>query len=573
MHLIPTPQKILQSNEPVTKRCVHLACVIDDCRLLKAAQKLPISENGIPLYISCKNTCAEGYRLHVSNEKITIEGDGVNGAFYGIQTLRQIFENKDIFCLEIEDKPKNEFRILYYDITRGKVPTIESMKQLIDDISYFKLNGLQFYVEHAFPFKEMYGTIDERNYLTPDEIVDLDNYCYEHFIDFVPSLATCGHMYRMLELPQNAHLREIADYKPQYMEWYEQMLHHTINPSLPESFEFVKSLIDQYIPLFSSEYVNICGDEPFDLKIGQNKAAGTDVDQLYFDFMKKVIDYVKSKGKKVMMWADQVFLDNADRAQQISDDVIMLCWGYAAQPPETRVQRLEGRKNKKLVCPSNSSYFRLCENAAVARQNICNMALLGEKYSADGMANTNWGDYGHPCSLELSMFGIVLGAQKSWDFGACADESFNAALDTLLYKDPRGTEYLFKVNALHEKAQFFKFARFWSDLTHDSKIPHTVYPEKDTLAAVSREAKALYCELDAQKWELDNYRQEMLLAVEGTALIAELFAKFMGAQVNRWTNAQSWLKKYRESWLRSNKESELCRIEELFLDMENMPVK
>ena len=571
MYLVPTPQKVEKKSEVLRKRAVKLTSEIADLRILKAMEKLPCDDGGIPLYITYSDTREEGYRICVSNEKITVDGDGINGAFYGIQTLRQIFENKEIFCVEIEDKPKNEFRILYHDVTRGRVPTVDSMKKLIDDLAYYKLNQLQFYMEHAYPFREMHGTLSESNCLLPEEIKELDAYCHENFIDFVPSLATCGHMYDILSLPQNAHLREVVDYKPKYTFWYERMIHHTINPSHPDSFDFVKSLIDQYIENFTSEYVNICGDEPFDLARGMRKAAGVDVDELYFEFMIKVINYIKSKGKKVMMWADQVFLDNMERTRKLPEDIIMLCWGYDSVPPEERVSKLEGTKFKKLVCPSSSSFYRLVENKRISEKNIQTMAQYGAKYNADGMMNTNWGDYGHPCSVELSMFGIVLGAQKSWDFEAPVDEELYRAMNLLLYKNDLGIEYLTRCNLMHEKAVFVKFVRYYSNLTHEYEVPWSKYPSEENLREAAAEAKKIVVELSQQKWEEDEFRLEMIVAAEGTAVIAELMLKHMGIEIKRWTDTEKWLEKYRTQWLKRNKESELFRIEELFRHMEEMP--
>ncbi len=40
----------------------------------------------------------------------------------------------------------------------------------------------------------------------------------------------------------------------------------------------------------------------------------------------------------------------------------------------------------------------------------------GYKHGATGMINTNWGDYGHLCSIELSMHGFVLGAAKKLEY-------------------------------------------------------------------------------------------------------------------------------------------------------------
>ena len=481
------------------------------------------------------------------------------------------FENKEIFCVEIEDKPKNEFRILYHDVTRGRVPTVDSMKKLIDDLAYYKLNFLQFYMEHAYPFKEMYGTLDKSNCLLPEEIRELDEYCRENFIDFVPSLATCGHMYDILNVPQNTYLREVDNYEPKYTFWYERMLHHTINPTHPESLDFVKSLIDQYIENFASEYVNICGDEPFDLARGPRKQTGVDVDGIYFDFMKKVIDHIKSRGKKVMMWADQVFLDNPERTAQLPEDIIMLCWGYDSVPPEDRVRKLDGTNFKKLVSPSTCNFYRLIENPRISEKNIQTMAQYGLKYGAGGMMNTNWGDYGHACSLELSMFGIVVGAQKSWNFENAVDDELKKAINLLVYKNDKGCEYLFRASAVHERANYCLFVRYYSNLLHKWEIPWTKYPEEEKLREAPTEAKALVEELSSQKWERDEFRLELISAVEGSAVIAELFAEHMGIELERWTNTEKWLKNYRTLWLKRNKESELFRIEELFRHMEEMP--
>ena len=70
--------------------------------------------------------------------------------------------------------------------------------------------------------------------------------------------------------------------------------------------------------------------------------------------------------------------------------------------------------------------------------------------------------------------------------------------------------------------------------------------------------------LEREKWDSDEYRQEMLLAAEGICVMAELYAKLEGIAVTRMTNTEEWLKKYRTKWMQKNKESELCNIEELF---------
>ena len=103
----------------------------------------------------------EGYTLTISPDEIKIEGKGVAGAFYGIQTLKQIFEETSVPCLEIEDEPDRIHRGFYHDITRGKVPTVETLKSLIDEMAYYKMNELQLYIEHTFPFKEFGDDVEK----------------------------------------------------------------------------------------------------------------------------------------------------------------------------------------------------------------------------------------------------------------------------------------------------------------------------------------------------------------------------------------------------------------------------
>ena len=270
-------------------------------RIERALKEIPCEKNGIPATIVIGSGAGESYHLKINEQGIEIAADSEAGAFYAIQTLKQIFANGQIPYLEIHDEPDFEYRGFYHDITRGKIPTVETMKQLIDQMAYYKLNSLQLYVEHVYEFEECKDLNETCGFYTKAEMQELDEYCKERFIDFIPSLSTFGHLCEMLELDQYKHLRAIKDFVPCENRWHERMAHHTLDPLLSESEEIVKSLIDQYAPAFTSETFNICCDETFDLTLLESDIdAGT----LYVDFSKKIIDYVKSKGKKVMMWGD-----------------------------------------------------------------------------------------------------------------------------------------------------------------------------------------------------------------------------------------------------------------------------
>ena len=93
------------------------------------------------------------------------------------------------------------------------------------------------------------------------------------------------------------------------------------------------------------------------------------------------------------------------------------------------------------------------------------------------MLNTNWGDYGNPCSLELSMFGIFAGAQMSWDFENLLDDEFKKAINKLLYNNDYGFEYVYKTDRIHAKANYWQLVRYYSNcIFPDREIRWTKYP-------------------------------------------------------------------------------------------------
>ena len=121
------------------------------------------------------------------------------------------------------------------------MPTLETLKWLVDQMAYCKLNSLQLYVEHTYEFKEYAEVTARTGCPTAAEIRELDAYCKENFIDFISSLATFGHLYELLELPQYKHLTEIENHVVDQIFWKDRMEHHTIDPTNPESFPLSKA--------------------------------------------------------------------------------------------------------------------------------------------------------------------------------------------------------------------------------------------------------------------------------------------------------------------------------------------
>ena len=530
-----------------------------DSRLLSALKKLPYDKAGAKLDICIAGHTGEGYELSINENDIRIQADGPAGAFYAVQTLRQIFKSSEIPCLYIKDFPDFEYRGFYHDVTRGKIPTVETIKKLIDQMAYYKLNSLQLYVEHTFEFEEYKDLNASTGCMTKEDLLEIGAYCRENFIDFIPSLSTFGHLYELLEQPQYKHLRVLKNYETEPNFWHNRMAHHTLDPENPQSIALVESLIDQYIPCFDSEWFNICCDETFDLH--SYDTMGVDSGKLYVEFVKKMIAHVQEHGKKVMMWAD-ILLKYPHTIDQIPNDTCFLNWCYQANPTEENIIRLAQKGKAQIVCPGTTTWSRLCEYVDVEEQNICRMAEYGYQHGALGVLNTNWGDWGNPCSLELAMYGLVLGAEKSWSVNTSADNEFYNRVNALLYENENGILHLKEVSRLHTLVNWNDFCRayFYHRYGHESDKKEF----QPDLTAVQKAYAELSQTLSGEQWVNDEYRQEMLLAAEGICVIAELWTKLLGNPVSRLTDTRKWLQKYSEKWLQKNQPNELYRIREMF---------
>ena len=557
--LIPAVKELSINTGSLKTKALLSGTTTASARLNKALTKLPMAADGAPLTITYENTEGEGYSLVIATDTITISAESEQAAFWAIQTLRQIFEQETVPCLTIQDKPDFKYRGFYHDMTRGKVATVETVKNLIDTMAYYKMNALQLYVEHVYEFVECRDINPLTSYLTGAELDELRAYCEENFIVFEPSLATFGHMYDILDQEKYHHLRVLKDYENNVCRWRDRMAHHTIDPKLPESIELVKSLINQYDEHFDCKYFNICCDETFDLRSSYPKE---EEGNLYIEFVKNIIAHVKSRDKSVMMWAD-ILLQHPEHITELPEDTIFLNWAYGPNPSEQNVAAFQKLNRTQIVCPGTTSWSRFCECVDREESNITKMADYGYKYGALGVLNTNWGDYGNPASIEMALYGLVLGAAKSWAITTQPGEAFYRDVNALLYQNENAMNYLIAISSAQNKIN-------WNDTVYSAykhRDGREINPmiDVDRLAFIQETYRTLMPKIAAENWTNEDFKDEMLLALEGICVLAELAAKLSGVETERVTNTAEFLARYRAKWLVKNKESELSRIEDIFM--------
>ncbi len=513
----------------------------------------------------------EEYALTVCEDGIKITSQGAAGAFYGIQTLRQLIAENGaaIPCCEIADSPDFAYRGFYHDITRGRVPTLEKLKEIADTLSYFKINSLQLYVEDAFLFGEFDGILTEDDALTPAEMTELDEYCRERFIDLVPSLSTFGHLFTLLQSDKYNRISELGEHKMTMNYWMEKQWHHTVDVYDPETIKVIGSMIEQYVPLFRSKYFNICCDETMDLCSGKN--AGRDKGEAYFHHLNKLIDIVKAHGKTVMMWGDECMARPELMKERVPSDTLMLNWCYRKEVNEWIPKFFYEKGFTQIVCPGTSSWDNFIENADVSTGNISSFASHAKKYGALGILNTNWGDFGHVCSFGCNLYGMAYGAQKGWNTDAPTGDGYDGALDFLLYGTPGfGMAKTVKaLGAASESCNWSRFVMWHSDNCLNDK--NTVLTYGEGLGAADAVANIDICRRELEKLsavrERSRSAEEIALAAEALILMNRevLYVNGEegytdGAALQR--DFDEWVVRYSASWLKDNKRSGLPRLRE-----------
>lgn len=374
----------------------------------------------------------QGYRLTIGPEGAQVDFSDEVGAYYARLTFRQLaaFYGPALPALTIDDAPDFARRGVMLDCSRDRVPHMKTLYALIDMLAAWKINEFQLYIEHTFAFDGHHDVWQHASPFTPAEIDALADYCRQRHIDLVPCQASLGHMERWLEHPRYAHLAEAPH---GFIAPWETLGYRrppsTLCPGDPQSFALVAELFDQLLPHYHSNYVNICGDEPFELGMGRSKA---DVEerggQVYFEYLMKVQKHVAAKGRRVQFWAD-IITKYPELIPDLSGDMIPLVWGYESyEPAERQCEMVSETGQDFYVCPGTSSWNSLVGRTDNTIANHANAAALGLKYNALGYLNTDWGDNGHMQPLPSSYLGFIVGAGMGW----CVETNCEADLPTLL---------------------------------------------------------------------------------------------------------------------------------------------
>ena len=387
---------------------------------------------GIALRITLRDLGPEGYELHINPSGVTLSAATEAGLFYGIQTLKQILRTHGghLPALTIRDHPVLVQRGLMLDVSRGKVPTLETLFELVDGLAHYKYNELQLYIEHTFDFPSHPDIGAGTGPLTADDILALDAYCRARHVELVPNLQSFGHQRYMLSMPRYSHLDEVG------WRW-------SLTPAREETYELLDELYADFLPNFESGWLNVDCDETWDLGAGQSKPIVEQIGKgrLYVQHILRLRELAAKYGRKIMLWAD-VLHHYPELVSELPDDVLLLDWQYEAADTYPTTSALGESGRQFWVCPGTSSWNTFFPRLDNALGNIRNFVRDGLRAGASGMLLTDWGDYGHYQALSLSWYPYLFGAATAWTGAQTTPEEFDRAFAPLFLGQPAGSAAL-----------------------------------------------------------------------------------------------------------------------------------
>jgi len=449
--LLPAPRQIELKEglfSPPKNGTIALSPRVDDAllRIAQSAQKhlqgqggtwelravAPAALDAYPAAISiAPELCPqnEGYTLKIAPDRLSITAHDVRGVFYAIQTIKQLARQSrgGLPCVEIADWPDIPNRGVMLDISRNKVPKMETLFQLVDFFAEMKFNQIQLYMEHTFAYRGHETAWQEFSPMTPEQVLALDAYCRERFIELAPNQNSFAHLEWWLKHDRYKGLAE------------NPAAPFTLNPVDPQAIEFLGGLYDDLLPNFTSANFNVGCDET-DLGNGKSKeaCAKQGVARVYFDFLMKVHELVKQRGHTMQFWADIIF-NHPELIPELPKDVTAMLWGYEADHPyANQTQRMKEVGVPFYVCPGTSSWNCLLGRTDNMIGNMRNAAENGTKNGARGLLVTDWGDGGHWQYLPISFAGYAYAAALSWSFDANRNLDLARALDAHVFQDEAG---------------------------------------------------------------------------------------------------------------------------------------
>lgn len=316
---------------------------------------------------------AEGYRLFINQHKIEITAHDEAGVLHAIQTIRQLrTPDGKLQSCTITDYPRFAYRGMHLDVSRHFFP-VSFVKHFIDILAQYKYNTFHWHltddqgwrieikkypalqsvaawrdetlIGHKKELPHRFDGVKYGGYYTQEEIKDVIAYATARHINIIPEIEMPGHA-----------LAALAAYPalgctggPYKTATFWGVFDDVFCAGKDSTFYFLQDVLDEVIALFPSPYIHIGGDECpktrwnachlCHQRMQQENLKDADALQSYF--IKRINNYVRSKGRKIIGW-DEIMEGG------LAPDATVMSW---------RPESGKAAASQMIMTPEDELYF------------------------------------------------------------------------------------------------------------------------------------------------------------------------------------------------------------------------
>lgn len=415
--------------------------------------------NALPLAVETSLDSAPpgSFELEATPEGARIRTADLAGWAYAVFSFEALVEARwEGPAFRITDRPLFATRGIMLDISRTRVPRLQSLLDRIAVFARLRVNQLQLYTEHTFAFSAHSEVWANASPLTPEDLLQVRHRCEAFGIELVPNLNSFGHMERWLKHPR---YRRLAEH-PGPVTSPGGTPHPNGTTLKPESAsaDFMEDLYREFLPSFTSPFFHIGCDETWELGQGWSapQVREEGLAAVYSKHLERLFRKVRAFNRTPMFWAD-IILNHPGAEQSVSRDSIPVLWGYEADHPfESQCRTLREAGFRFLVAPGTSSWLSLGTRLTNARGNISAASGHAREYGADGLLLTDWGDRGHHQPWIVSWLPVLQYAAAAWSGSLPSNGELVSTLDRILRWNPsdRLSQSLFELGALDQEIQY-----------------------------------------------------------------------------------------------------------------------
>ncbi|MDC6390290.1 family 20 glycosylhydrolase [Maribacter sp. PR1] len=296
----------------------------------------------------------EAYQLYINQDSIILNANTAEGAFRGIQTLRQLVPDVSTDTLaeqkiwpvpsgKIIDSPNFGYRGAMLDVARHFF-SVEDVKKYIDLLSYYKINMLHLHLSDdqgwrieikSWPkLTEIGGSTEvggeSGGFYTQEDYKEIVRYAQERYMTVIPEIDMPGHT------NSASASYPFLNGNGKTPELYEGMRvgFSTFDTRKDTVYSFIDDVVREISEMTPGPYFHMGGDESHVTKKND-----------YIYFVNRVEKIVQKHGKRMIGWDE---IANAD----IDSNAIAQWWAS-----EENAKKAVEKNMKVIVSPAKKAYL------------------------------------------------------------------------------------------------------------------------------------------------------------------------------------------------------------------------